>query len=303
MTRLLIALSLVFGLIVLGYVLRRLRIPGDGFWPLAENATYYVLLPALLLVSLATADVAVGNALPMFSVLIAATLAVAAISHLLRPLLSVEGPGFGSVFQGAVRSNTYLGIAAAFAAYGDQGLPLAAIAIAALIPLGNVLSVIVVARCNPTHGSNAGIAGALIKNPIILACVAGLAVNALELNLPAPVRFSLETLGKIALPLGLLVVGAGLRVRAALEARALTLASSALKLVAMPAIAFALCLPFALTGPHAVVAVLFAALPSAGSSYVLASQMGGDATLMASILTVQTLISFLVLPLLLLLMV
>ncbi len=303
MTRLLIALSLVFGLIVLGYVLRRLRIPGDGFWPLAENATYYVLLPALLLVSLATADVAVGNALPMFSVLIAATLAVAAISHLLRPLLSVEGPGFGSVFQGAVRSNTYLGIAAAFAAYGDQGLPLAAIAIAALIPLGNVLSVIVVARCNPTHGPNAGIADALIKNPIILACVAGLAVNALELNLPAPVRFSLETLGKIALPLGLLVVGAGLRVRAALEARALTLASSALKLVAMPAIAFALCLPFALTGPHAVVAVLFAALPSAGSSYVLASQMGGDATLMASILTVQTLISFLVLPLLLLLMV
>ncbi len=303
MTRLLIALSLVFGLIVLGYVLRRLRIPGDGFWPLAENATYYVLLPALLLVSLATADVAVGNALPMFSVLIAATLAVAAISHLLRPLLSVEGPGFGSLFQGAVRSNTYLGIAAAFAAYGDQGLPLAAIAIAALIPLGNVLSVIVVARCNPTHGPNAGIADALIKNPIILACVAGLAVNALELNLPAPVRFSLETLGKIALPLGLLVVGAGLRVRAALEARALTLASSALKLVAMPAIAFALCLPFALTGPHAVVAVLFAALPSAGSSYVLASQMGGDATLMASILTVQTLISFLVLPLLLLLMV
>ncbi len=303
MTRLLIALSLVFGLIVLGYVLRRLRIPGDGFWPLAENATYYVLLPALLLVSLATADVAVGNALPMFSVLIAATLAVAAISHLLRPLLSVEGPGFGSVFQGAVRSNTYLGIAAAFAAYGDQGLPLAAIAVAALIPLGNVLSVIVVARCNPTHGPNAGIADALIKNPIILACVAGLAVNVLELNLPAPVRFSLETLGKIALPLGLLVVGAGLRVRAALEARALTLASSALKLVAMPAIAFALCLPFALTGPHAVVAVLFAALPSAGSSYVLASQMGGDATLMASILTVQTLISFLVLPLLLLLMV
>lgn len=303
MTRLLIALSLVFGLIVSGYVLRRLRIPGDGFWPLAENATYYVFLPALLLVSLATADVAVGDALPMFSVLIAATLAVAAISHLLRPLLSVEGPGFGSVFQGAVRSNTYLGIAAAFAAYGDQGLPLAAIAIAALIPLGNVLSVIVVARCNPTYAPNAGIAGALIKNPIILACVAGLAVNGLELNLPAPVRFSLETLGKIALPLGLLVVGAGLRVRAALEARALTLASSALKLVAMPAIAFALCLPFALTGPHAVVAVLFAALPSAGSSYVLAGQMGGDATLMASILTVQTLISFLVLPLLLLLMV
>lgn len=303
MTRLLVALSLVFGLIVLGYVLRRIRIPGDRFWPLAENATYYLFLPALLLVSLATAEVEIGEAVPIFSVLVTATVAVSVLCHLLRPLLKVDGPGFGSVFQGAVRSNTYLGIAAAFAAYGDDGLPLAAIAIAALIPLGNVLSVIVVTRCNPAHASNATVTASIMKNPIILACAAGLVLNSLDLNLPAPAKAGLEALGRIALPLGLLVVGAGLRVRPALGARALTLASSALKLVAMPAITLALCLAFSLAGPHAAVAVLFAALPSAGSSYVLASQMGGDATLMAGILTVQTLLSFLVLPLLLLLMV
>ncbi len=303
MIRLLLALSLVFGLIVLGYVLRRARIPGDAFWPMAENATYYLFLPALLLVSLATADVDITDALPMFAALAGATLAVGALSHALRPLLRVDGPGFGSVFQGAVRSNTYLGIAAAFAAYGDDGLPLAAIAIAALIPLGNVLSVVVVARCNPKRVPGAGVIAAIIKNPIILACAAGLLLNGLDLHLPAAARVSLESVGKIALPLGLLVVGAGLRVRAALEARALTLASSALKLVAMPGITLALCPAFSLTGHHAAVAVLFAALPSAGSSYVLASQMGGDATLMASILTVQTLLSFLVLPVLLLLMV
>ncbi|HSS63523.1 MAG TPA: AEC family transporter [Gammaproteobacteria bacterium] len=303
MTRLLVALSLVFGLIVLGYVLRRIRVPGDRFWPLAENATYYIFLPALLLVSLATADVEMGDAVPVFSVLVTATLAVTVLSHLLRPLLDVDGPGFGSVFQGAVRSNTYLGIAAAFAAYGEGGLPLAAIAIAALIPLGNVLSVIVVTRCAPDRASNASATAAIVRNPIILACAAGLVLNGLELNLPAPLRTGLDALGRIALPLGLLVVGAGLRVRAALTAGALTLASSALKLVAMPAITLALCLVFSLAGPQAVVAVLFAALPSAGSSYVLASRMGGNATLMASILTVQTLLSFLVLPLLLLLMV
>lgn len=303
MSRLLIALSLVFGLIALGYVLRRIRIPGDGFWPLAESATYYLFLPALLLVSLATAEVAVGDALPMFSVLIGATLATAALTHVVRPQLHVDGPGFGSVFQGAVRSNTYLGIAAAFAAFGDAGLPLAAIAIAALIPLGNVLSVIVVARCNPSHAAGAGVTAAIIKNPIILACIAGLAINGLNLPLPGSVRLSLEMLGKIALPLGLLVVGAGLHVRAALATRGITLASSALKLVAMPAFAWTGCLLLSLTGPHAAVAVLFAALPSAGSSYVLAGQMGGDTTLMAGILTVQTLLAFLVLPLLLLIMV
>jgi malonate transporter len=303
MIRLLLALSLVFGLIVLGYLLRRVRVPGDNFWSMAENATYYLFLPALLLVSLATAEVDITDALPMFAALTGATLAVGSLSHVLRPLLRVDGPGFGPVFQSAVRSNTYLGIAAAFAAYGDAGLPLAAIAIAALIPLGNVLSVVVVARCNPRHATGAIVASAIIKNPIILACATGLIINGLGLNLSSPVRVSLEVLGRIALPLGLLVVGAGLRVRAALEDRALTLASSALKLVAMPGITLSLCLAFSLTGSQAAVAVLFAALPSAGSSYVLASQMGGDAPLMASILTVQTLLSFLVLPVLLLLMV
>lgn len=302
MTRLFIALFLVFGIIAVGYVLKHIRIPGDRFWPLAEMTTYYLFLPALLLVSLATAEVDIAEALPMFSVLVAATLAVAVLAHLLRPLLRADGPGFGSVFQGAVRSNTYLGIAVAFAAYGDRGLPLAAIAIAALIPLGNVLSVIVVARCSPA-GASGGVLRAILRNPIILACAAGLALNGLDADLPAALREPLEIVGKIALPLGLLVVGAGLRIRAALAARTLALASSGLKLAAMPAAAAALCLNFPLTGPQAAVTVMFAALPSAGSSYVLAGQMGGDATLMASILTVQTLLSFAVLPLLLLLMV
>lgn len=303
MIRLLIALSLVFGLIAAGYLLRRIGILEDRFWRFAENATYYLFLPVLLLVSLATADVAIVDALPMFSLLVCAILAVAVLSLLLRPLLRVDAPGFGSVFQGAVRSNTYLGIAAAFAAYGDRGLPLAAIAIAALIPLGNVLSVIIVTRCNPAHASGASVTAAIVKNPIILACAAGLALNGIDVNLPGAIRTALEALGKIALPLGLLVVGAGLGIRAALASRSLTLASSGLKLAAMPATAFALCLLLSVTGPQAAVAVMFAALPSAGSSYVLASQMGGDATLMASILTVQTLLSFLTLPLLLLLMV
>ncbi len=108
-----------------------------------------------------------------------------------------------------MRSNTYLGISAAFAAYGDLGLQLAAIAIAALIPLGNGLSVIVVARGSPAHGSNLGLTAALIKNPIVLACVAGLILNGLSLSLPASILTSLDTLGKNRPALG--TVGGGCR--------------------------------------------------------------------------------------------
>lgn len=46
------------------------------------------------------------------------------------------------------------------------------------------------------------------------------------------------------------------------------------------------------------VVVLFAALPGAPSSYILARQMGGDAPLAAAVVTVQTLLSMLTLPLL-----
>ena len=45
------------------------------------------------------------------------------------------------------------------------------------------------------------------------------------------------------------------------------------------------------------VALLFGAAPTASSAYTLARQLGGDAPLMAAIVTIQTALSFLTLPL------
>ncbi len=99
------------------------------------------------------------------------------------------------------------------------------------------------------------------------------------------------------LPLGLLLVGAGLDLATLhRQPRGMAIAAAA-KLLLLPAVVFGLARLLGLDGAGAVVAVVFAALPTAPSAYVLAEQMGGDAPLMAAILTLQTLLAIATLPL------
>ncbi|HMZ10987.1 MAG TPA: AEC family transporter, partial [Plasticicumulans sp.] len=57
----------------------------------------------------------------------------------------------------------------------------------------------------------------------------------------------------------------------------------------------------ALPALESAVVVLFAALPSAPSAYILARQLGADAPLAAVVITVETLAAMLTLPLVVLL--
>ncbi len=157
------------------------------------------------------------------------------------------------------------------------------------------------------HGSAAdpSLAGTLqriVKNPLILACLLGIALNLAGLSLPPVIAPMVAVLGRGALPLGLLAVGAGLSFTAGpAEGRALVLAC-VLKLAVMPVIAALACLVFGASGVAASVAVLFCGLPAATSAYILARQLGGDAGLMARIITLQIAVSAVSLPVVLLLL-
>ncbi|MDX1654862.1 MAG: AEC family transporter, partial [Candidatus Competibacteraceae bacterium] len=138
------ALGPIFGVIALGYALRRRGFPGEAFWPLAEKLTYFLLFPALLVRNLAAAQLgglAVGG-MSLAIVLLLGTMTL--LLFALRPWLGTDGPGFSSVYQGGIRFNTYVGLAAATALFGPPGATLAALAIALLIPLVNVLCVAVI---------------------------------------------------------------------------------------------------------------------------------------------------------------
>ena len=132
---------------------------------------------------------------------------------------------------------------------------------------------------------------------LVLACAAGLAWNAAGIPLPATVATILQLLAAAALPLGLVAAGAGLEfVRGTLPLRAIVW-WNAIKLGALPAIAYALATPFGLSAFERQIAVLFAAVPTATSAYVLAMQMGGAGAPVALLISTGTLIAIVTVPL------
>ena len=294
------ALAPIFFLIALGYALRRIGVPGDGFWTGAEKLTYYVLFPALLLHSLAAASLGGLAVLPAAAALTTGVVTIALVALAIRPWLNLDGPAFSSVFQGTIRFNTYVGIAAALALYGDPGLTLTAIAIGILVPVVNVLSVAALAHFAAQRPQGvARLIGAIAGNPLIIACALGAGLNVSAIELPALIADILRFLGRASLPIGLLAVGAGLSLKAARQAGPAVVVTCALKLIVLPLVTVAACKLFGVSGLTAKVALLFSALPISASAFVLAGQMGGDKELMAAALTLTTVLAAVTLPLIL----
>jgi len=286
----------IFLIIVAGFGLRRTKLFPAEAWPPVERITYYVLFPSLLFVSLATADM---NDLPIGEMAIAVigTPAIMALLLLiLRPRLSLSGPAFTSLMQGGIRFNTYIGVPLVIAFYGTDTIALGALFIGFMVPFINVVCVWVLARYGDGEVNTRGTLGEMARNPLILSCLAGIAVNVSGLGLAVPLETLFDLLGRAAPPVGLLCVGAGLDVVAARAGRAWVALSAAIKLMAMPLIALLLALALGLDDLSTRVLVIFHALPTAPSAYILARQMGGDARLMAGMLTAQTALGMVTLP-------
>lgn len=292
------ALIPVFGLILLGFGLCRTGWLGDDFWAQADRLTYWILFPTLLLHTVSRADLSAVSIWPIFFAIFGAIVVIATIQLFLRANWSAmrrtKPAAFTSVFQSSIRPNTYVALAISASLFGQTGLTLAAVGIAAATPLVNVLSVIVLAR-EVQRGSGWHLASQLARNPIIISVAAGAVINALG-GLPVIPASFIEILGRAALPLGLLSVGAALQPAALAGAGTQVLTASLAKLLALPAAAIGLGAMLGVTGPALVVAILFTAVPTSASSYILARQMGGDHQLIAGILTLQTLAAFITLP-------
>jgi malonate transporter and related proteins len=292
------ALAPIFLLILLGYLLRRYEFPGGGFWPLSERLTYYVLLPCLLVDSLISADFGALPVARTFAVIVLSLVLVSLLTLAMRRMLPLNGPAFTSLFQGAIRPNTYLGLAGAMALFGQEGVLLSALAIAAVIPANNLICVLVVSCYGAKEVRGIGrITLEIAKNPLIVSCLIGFAINAAGVRLPFELPEVVRVLGRASLPLGLLAVGAGLSFGSTAQGWLPIMLSSVLKMAVLPLVTMLLCLWMGVTGTAAGVAILFTAIPTSASSYILARQLGGDHRLMAAILTAQTAAAALFLPL------
>jgi hypothetical protein len=293
------ALAPVFILIGLGWLLRARGFPGAAFWPAAERLVYFMLFPALLFLTTAAADLGELDLLPMAAPLIAAIAAMATLTVGLRPLLRIGDAGFTSVFQGAIRCNTYVALAAGSALFGPIGLTVMGVVVFVAVTAVNLLSVAALIHYGRRSAGGRDVVASIARNPLILACLFGFGGNAAGIELPAVAYDTLDILARASLTLGLLCVGAGLELAHLGRARLAAVVTAALKLLVMPAATALACRMFGIDGLSAAAAVLFTACPISASSYVLARQLGGDATLLAGLITITTIAAVATMPLVL----
>jgi len=290
-----LALLPVIAMIVLGHLMRRRAFLADTFWPQAERLSYYVLLPCLFIHSLSTGDLSSLPVQGLMATLVGAILLVSTMLLALRPLLATDGPVFTSIFQGSVRFNNYIGVSLAAGVFGTQGIALAALCNAIIVPTVNLLCVLVFARFGSSRLTLRGVLRQIATNPLLVACLIGAMMQLLGLHLPPGIDGAMKSLGAASMPIGLLCVGAALSFGSMGAWVRPLLISSASRFAVMPVVTLGLALLLGLDP----VALMFQCMPTASSSYIMARQLGGDAPLMAGIVAVQTVAAGIAIPLVL----
>jgi len=281
-----------FSLILLGFALRRWMGMGDHFWAGVEKLVYFILFPALLVNAILRTQLDLAAATPLLAAALGAMAAGMAMSLLARPLFDLKPMVFASVFQCGYRFNSYIGLAAAGLLFGTPGIAALGLIIGLAVPFANLSSVWMLAR----HGE-AGVLREIGRNPLIWATLAGLVLNLSGFAPPQPVAIFLGRLADASIALGLLAVGAALRLQGQSGVLGASLYLCAVKLILLPATAALLGHWLGLSGAYLGVVVLFASLPTASSAYILAMRMGGDGRSVAWIISATTLASMLTMPL------
>ncbi len=291
----------VFLLIALGWGLRFRHVVPEDMWRGIELLGYWVFFPALLGDTLIRSDISqlplTGIAVTMIGTFLTMALLLLAARKLIMAQLAITGPSYSSLFQSATRWNGFIALPVLAKLYGDEGVALVAVIMGALVPIANVVAVYVVAH------NAAGreltwreTTYVVFRNPFIWATAIALLINFAGIAIYAPVMTAMGMLGGAAIASGLLMVGAGLSTPEAIRPSPAVWTGTLLKLFGTPALVAMWSLATGVTGTAFVACMVCASVPTAMSSYVLARQMGGDAPLVATTVTVQTIVSFFSIP-------
>ncbi len=281
-----------FLLIVLGFVLCHRTALNRPVWEAAEKLVYYLLFPVLLFNSILKSPLQPAQTLSLAAAAVCTVGFGVAIAFAIGRWPGVDARLHASGAQTAFRFNSFIGLALSERLGGPQGLAWMALCIALCVPLCNVAAVWPLAR----HGGHS-YGRELLRNPLILSTVAGLIANLAGLKFPEAVATTLQRIGLAALPLGLMATGAGLHFGRLKAGPGLAAALMTVRHAVLPALAIGLTAALALPPEQRTIVVLFAALPTASSAYVLAARMGGDGGYVAGLVTLSTLIGMLSVPL------
>ncbi|WP_438749034.1 AEC family transporter [Pararhizobium sp. O133] len=292
----------VFLLVSLGVWLKRSPLINITLWDGLEQLGYYVLFPALLFSTLATADFAGMKTDATAIATIGSISMMSAALLLLWPFLRarhISSSAFTSVFQTSTRWNGFMALAIAQKLYGPLGLSLTALVMTLLIIPINLYNIGVLIGFNGGPKGMRVFVFKIATNPLIVASVLGILFNYFGVAVYGPVLNAVEMLASASLSLGLVMVGAGLKVSDALKPSLVALLAVFLKLIIMPVFMVGASYLLGIRGDALLVIALGASVPTAMNGYILAKQMGGDAPLYAAVATIQTALSFFTIPLVL----
>jgi len=290
----------IFLLILSGNLLRRLPLIDRSAWLGLEQIGYWFLYPALLFVTIYNADFTGLELDAMMLALAVALIAMVAITCGTWPLLNRAGLArrseFSSIFQTAVRWNSFMALAIAQKIFPPAGMAVVALVMAVIIIPINLVTVVLVTRFADRSTNCRRIGRDLAINPMILGSLAAILFRCLPFQLYGPLNQTLGLVGNAALGMGLLAIGAGLRVGDLWQPRFALVLPVILKLVLFPTLLIGAAIAFGVTDIELSYLALCAAVPTAMNGYLLARQLGGDAELYAAVTTVQTAVSFLTIP-------
>jgi len=294
----------IFLLIALGKILERTGFLPEAFFKSLNRFVYWLALPAMLISKISSATLELDTIYKIVSLFTLGTLLSLLLAWSVSRFLKLPAPSTGSFIQGSFRGNgAFVGLPVIVYTLADmfpQAETLGTVVLAPVVVFFNVLSVAVLLHYGTEKRSAGSSAltflGQMIKNPLLMSCVIGIALNLLGINLPVFLNRSLEALGRSSLPLILMSIGAGLEFQRLKGAASPSLIASVIKVIITPAIGFMLAGYFGLGTAEKMIAIFYLACPTAGMSYIMADVMGNDATLAGRIVALSTLLSALTLP-------
>lgn len=297
MSAFLIALLPVILIVALGQLLSTRRWIAPEAFRSIDRLSFLILLPALIVRALANAEFDTAP-WQMVVTLIAAQCLMGLVGLAAYGWPNISRPAIGTIIQSNVRWNTIIALSLGAALFGYEGVALVGLAAAVMIPAANVLSVYALtAHAERPPGVKPRPFLAMTRNPLVIACVIGIGLAAAHIEIPAAIDETLRILANAAIATGLLSAGAGVDLKALTRAGLRTFTWSLIRLLGMPALVLGIGLMIGLSGLPLAIALLCAATSTAPNSYVLARELGGDTTLAANLIAVQTVLAAITLPL------
>lgn len=261
------------------------------FFANTEKMVYFLMFPALLFRSVLASPLSISTAGASLLACVLLALAGLLLAIVSRLFLTVDQRALNSTQQCVYRFSTYLALSIGPGVGGTDGLAIMAVFIGFTVPLVNVMAVRALAA-----ESGGGVLKSIISNPLVITTVLAVSLNLLGFKLPAVLDNTLLKLGQASIPLGLICVGAALKLREGTVNAPIVAWMTVTRLVMMPLFALLIAIVVGFSTLQTQMFMIFAAIPTAPAAYVLAVRMGGDARLVANIISVQTLSCLLTLP-------